>query len=35
MVRLQPPELAKLDKLAERDGVNRPEAVRRLIEKAE
>lgn len=34
MVRLPPDELAKLDRIAEREGVNRPEAIRRLIAKA-
>lgn len=34
LVRLEPDLLDKLDKIAEREGVNRPEAVRRLIERA-
>lgn len=34
MLRLQPDLLAKVDKLAEKEGVSRPEAVRKMIERS-
>jgi metal-responsive CopG/Arc/MetJ family transcriptional regulator len=34
MVRLEPPLLAKVDKIAEKAGVSRPEAIRKMIDKA-
>lgn len=34
MVRLQPDLLAKVDDAAKKDGVSRPEAVRRIIAKS-
>lgn len=33
-VRLQPDELAKVDAAAERDGITRPEAIRKMIERS-
>lgn len=33
-VRLQPEELAKVDKAAKADGVTRPEAIRKMIERS-
>lgn len=33
-VRLQPDELAKVDAAAERDGLTRPEAIRKMIDRA-
>lgn len=34
MLRLQPKLLAKVDATAKREGISRPEAIRRLIEKS-
>lgn len=34
VVRLQPDLLAKVDKAAKSEGVSRPEAIRRLIQRA-